>query len=109
MKGIAFPSSSEPALPHNEAIPEIAEDDDINFGRGGLLKAGDKGEYILELKGETTAFDISLCGDLSGMDTGEAEMLFAQYRVSFQTFINDPAIVHKDELAVNWKGKSVFS
>ncbi|CAG8768233.1 3160_t:CDS:2, partial [Acaulospora colombiana] len=101
-----LPSTSEPTLPLHEVIPEVAEDDDdeINFGRGGLLKPGDQGVYVLELKGESTEFDISLCGDLSDMEAEEAETLFAQHRVPFQAFINDPAIVHKDELAVQWKG-----
>ena len=85
---------------------EGEEDADIHFGRGGWLKSDNgNGGYILEFKGRITRFDLSLCGDLVQKSPEEADSLFMKKRVSFQRFIDDPSIVHKDELTIKWRGR----
>ena len=84
------------------------EDADIHFGRGGWLTADDNGAYVLEFKGRITQFDLSLCGDLSALvqkSEEEANRAFMQKRVPFQRFIDEPEIVHKDELCIFWRGR----
>lgn len=82
------------------------EDADIHFGRGGWLTSGNgDGDYVLEFKGRITQFDLSLCGDVTQKTPEEADSLFMQKRVLFQRFIDDPSIVHKDELTIKWRGR----
>ena len=86
----------------------------VHFGKGGRLTAGDAGGLMLELEGRTVNFDLSLCGDLSEMikrgngAVEEAVRIFAQRRVTFQQFIDDPAIVHNDDLCVRWRDRYLF-
>ncbi|KAG8832137.1 hypothetical protein FRC17_001970 [Serendipita sp. 399] len=106
------PTSAPPSGEHShiadnpfEGLEE--EDFDIDFGRGGrLTPTGDNG-YVLEFKGQRTSFDLSLCGDLSHRDPEEAALCFLQHRVPFQRFLDDPAIVHKDELTIEWRGRYI--
>ena len=87
----------------------------VHFGKGGRVTAGDKGGFVLELEGRTVNFDLSLCGDLGGvMKQGDGEVekavrRFAERHVTFQQFIDDPAIVHNDDLCVRWRDRCVFS
>jgi hypothetical protein len=87
----------------------------VHFGKGGWLTAGDAGGFVLELEGRTVNFDLSLCGDLGGAVTrGDWEVenavrRFSQHRVTFQQFIDDPTIVHNDDLCVRWRDRCVFS
>ncbi|CAG7848768.1 Nuclear elongation and deformation protein 1 [Serendipita indica DSM 11827] len=83
------------------------EDIDIHFGRGGWLSPTDDDRYLLEFKGRRTMFDLSLCGDLSEKSLEEAQALFDQKRVSYNRFIDQPAIVHKDDLTIQWRGRFI--
>jgi hypothetical protein len=130
---IAKHSGSEPASraperasTHHYAPPTLAATRDeksaavvdeelaVHFGKGGRLTAGDVEGFVLELEGRTVSFDLSLCGDLSEVmrqDNEGAENAvgrFAQRRVTFQQFIDDPAIVHNDNLCVRWKDRYLF-
>lgn len=84
---------------------EEEENADIHFGRGGRLTSGDEQGYTLEFKGRTTVFDLSLCGDLHGRSEEEADELFQDRRIPFQKFMDDPTVVHKDELTIWWHGR----
>ena len=89
-------------------LDEGEEDADIHFGRGGWLASDNgNGGYVLEFKGRITRFDLSLCGDVTPKTPEEADSLFMQKRVPFQRFIDDPSIVHKDELTIRWRGRYV--
>jgi hypothetical protein len=81
------------------------EDAEIHFGRGGQLSSLGEYGYMLEFKGRTTKFELSLCGDVSGKPHGEAEAIFTQSKVPFRQFIENPALVHRDELCISWKGR----
>lgn len=87
----------------------------VHFGKGGRLTAGDVEGFVLEFEGHTVSFDLSLCGDLGEVmkqGNGEVENAvgrFSQRRVTFQQFIDDPAIVHNDELCVRWRDRYLFS
>jgi phosphatidate phosphatase LPIN len=93
----------------------VDEELTVHFGKGGRLTAGDAGGFMLELEGRTVNFDLSLCGDLGEVmkrGAGEVEKAvkrFAERRVTFQQFIDDPVIVHNDDLCVRWRGRYVFS
>ena len=92
----------------------VYEELTVHFGKGGRLTAGDAEGFVLEFEGRTVSFDLSLCGDLGEVmkqDNGEAENAirrFAQRRVTFQQFIDDPAIVHNDDLCVSWRDRYLF-
>jgi hypothetical protein len=81
------------------------EDAEIHFGRGGKLSSLGESSYMLEFKGRTTRFELSLCGDVSGKPHEEAEAMFTQHKVLFRQFIENPALVHRDELCISWKGR----
>lgn len=91
----------------NSAVA-VDEELAVHFGKGGRLTAGDAGGFVLELEGRTVNFDLSFCGDLGEVvkqDNEAAEKAvrrFAERRVTFQNFIDDPAIVHHDDLCVRW-------
>jgi hypothetical protein len=92
----------------------VDEELTVHFGKGGRLTAGDVEGFVLEFEGRTVSFDLSLCGDLGEVmkqGNGEVENAvgrFAQHRVTFQQFINDPAIVHNDDLCVRWRDRYLF-
>ena len=92
----------------------VYEELNVHFGKGGRLTAGDTEGFVLEFEGRTVSFDLSLCGDLGEVmkqDNGEVESAvrrFAQRRVTFQQFIDDPAIVHNDDLCVRWRDRYLF-
>jgi len=98
-----------------KAASLVDEELTVHFGKGGRLTSGDAGGFVLELEGHTVSFDLSLCGDLGEvMKQGNEEAenavgRFAQRRVTFQQFIDDPAIVHNDDLCVRWKDRYLFS
>ncbi|KAG8826985.1 hypothetical protein FRB91_000151 [Serendipita sp. 411] len=106
------PTSAPPSGEHNhmEELPLDVmgeEDFDIDFRRGARLTSAGEYSYVLEFKGQRTTFDLSLCGDLSSKDPEDAQALFLQNKVPFQRFIEEPAIVHKDELTVRWRGRYI--
>jgi phosphatidate phosphatase LPIN len=83
----------------------------VHFGKGGRLTAGDAEGFVLELEGRTINFDLSLCGDLGEMikrGNGAVDRVFAQRRVTFQQFIDDPTIVDNDDLCVKWRDRYLF-
>lgn len=86
---------------------EIDEEEDamIHFGRGGKLSSVGEYGYMLEFKGRTTKFELSLCGDVNEKSHEEAQAEFKQEKVSFRQFIENPALVHRDELCILWKGR----
>jgi hypothetical protein len=104
-----MPPSGEHVHPvDGPRLDEGEEDADIHFGRGGWLTSDhDNGGYVLEFKGRIKRFDLSLCGNVMQKTPEEADALFMQKRVSFQRFIDDPSIVHKDELTIRWRGRYV--
>jgi Lipin/Ned1/Smp2 multi-domain protein middle domain len=104
-----MPPSGEHVHPvDGPRLDEGEEDADIHFGRGGWLTSDNgNGGYVLEFKGRITRFDLSLCGDVMQKTPEEADALFMQKRVPFQRFIDDPSIVHKDELTIRWRGRYV--
>jgi hypothetical protein len=104
------PTTPDTAL--NEKSATAADEElAVHFGKGGRLTAGDAGGFVLEFEGRTVNFDLSLCGDLGEMikrGNGAVEKAvreFAQRRVTFQQFIDDPAIVHNDDLCVRWRDR----
>ena len=105
-----IPTTPTMAL-HEKSATVADEEPAVHFGKGGRLTAGDAGGFVLELEGSTVNFDLSLCGDLGEMikrGTGAVEKAsrrFAQRRVTFQQFIDDPAIVHNDDLCVRWRDR----
>lgn len=98
-------AGSTPSLP----IPPSKDADlGFHFGKGGRLSAGDSHNgFVIDIEGESYEFDLSLCGDLHGMDDIEAAKAFTGKKVSFEQFLDDPAIVHNDELVVRWNDRSV--
>ena len=92
----------------------VDEELTVHFGKGGRLTADDAEGFVLEFDGRTVSFDLSLCGDLGEVmkrGNGEAENAvrgFAQHRVTFQQFLDDPAIVHNDDLCVRWRNRYLF-
>lgn len=101
-------TSLPPLGEHSEEMDgpgqEEEENADIHFGRGGRLTPGEQG-YVLEFKGRTTVFDLSLCGDLSETNEEQAKETFEERRIPFRKFIDDPTIVHQDELTIRWHGR----
>jgi len=103
------------AMQDEKFAAAVDEELAVHFGKGGRLTAGDAGGFVLELEGRTVYFDLSLCGDLGEVikqDNGQVEKAverFAQHRVTFQQFIDDPAIVHNDDLCARWTDRYLFS
>jgi phosphatidate phosphatase LPIN len=107
-RATSLPPLGENPQEDDDPQQEEEENADIHFGRGGRLTPGGEQGYTLEFKGRTTVFDLSLCGDLSERSEEEAKALFQERRVPFEKFIDDPTIVHKDELTIEWHGRYEF-
>lgn len=104
-----FERASSVPLLGDQISGGIEEDENeyayIHFGKGACIKPAGTNAYVLEIQGQTIPFELSLCGDLDHLDSEEANLAFASKRVSYRSFMDDPSIVHNDDLTIQWRGK----